>query len=225
MRKLAEDMGFRDCPVPVFEKIDLKDEIQFDKVITRLVEVGVITGEQAIETLESGLYPAADDMVGKQEEYKALRDKGLFKPLLGGSQESGDGRPKGAKAPQTTKKVGVIGTGKGSSDSIEETYSLKGIQKVYGEAIKLGERAEAMLKEKHKVKKLNKNQKDICFSIVKNVVAANTFEQWDAALAAFIKDENIVSDKDFANSVAELSHKMELDQYNAAIMLHSKTAI
>lgn len=220
MQKICEDMGFRDCPTPMFEKVDLKDEVQFAKVVTRLAEIGIITGDQAIETLESGLYPDVNEMEGKQEEYKKLRDKGLFNPLLGGAQNE-EGRPNGAKAPQKTKKVGVTGSGKAS---VEDLYSLKEIQAVYADASKLETVAEKLLKNKYGVKKLNEVQKDISFNIVKNIVASNKKEQWENALASFIESELVLEDHDFIKEVANISVDLEVDRYNAAILLHSKSS-
>ena len=115
MRNLAESMNFRTCPIPIFEKMDLKDEIQHAKVITRLAEIGLLTDKQAFNTMESGLLPDPDSMVSDQEEFKALRDKGLYQPLLGGQKDNAEGRPAGAKAPQTTKNVKPIGSGNSKS--------------------------------------------------------------------------------------------------------------
>lgn len=223
MQKICEDMGFRDCPTPMFEKIDLKDEVQFAKVVTRLAEIGVITGEQAIETLESGIYPDVNEMESKQEEYKKLRDKGLFNPLLGGTPSGENGRPDGAKAPQTTKNVGVIGSGKAkASVDHSDIYSLKGIQSIYTEASKLSNEAEKLLKKKYKVKKLDENQVSVAFNITKNVIASNEKEQWEAALASFITEEKIIENNKFIENVEKIASDLQLDKYNAAILFHSK---
>jgi len=220
MQKICDDMGFRDCPTPKFEQVDLKDEVQFAKVVTRLAEIGIITGEQAIETLESGLYPDVNEMEEKQGEYKKLRDKGLFNPLLGGAKQE-NGRPGGTKAPQTTKNVGVTGSGKAS---IDELYSLKEIQGVYAEASKLEQVAEGLLKKKYGVKKLNDAQKDVAFGIAKNIISSNVKNAWETALASFIQDEKMTEDAAFVERVAEVSTNLELDRYNAAILLHSKVS-
>jgi len=223
MQMICEDMGFRDCPIPLFEKVDLKDEVQFAKVVTRLAEIGVFTGEQTVETLESGLYPDVDEMNEKQEEYKKLRDKGLYNPLLGGTPAGENGRPGGSKAPQTTKKVGVIGKGKASVES-NDLYSLKEIQATYVEASKLEIEAEKLLKKKYGVKKLSDSQKDISFNIVKNIVASNNKDTWSEAVASFINEEKVIENKDFVQQVSDISVELEVDRYNAAIMLHSRVA-
>lgn len=222
MQKICEDMGFRDCPTPLFEKVDLKDEVQFAKVVTRLAEIGIITGDQAIETLESGLYPDVEEMNSKQEEYKKLRDKGLYNPLLGGTPVGENGRPNGAKAPQKTKNVGVTGSGKASIED-NEFYSLKNIQSIYAEASKLETEAEKLLKKKYGVKKLNDSQKEISFNIVKNIISANNKDDWNMAIASFINEEKVVEDKEFVEQVSNTSSDLEIDRYNAAIMLHSKS--
>lgn len=218
MQKIAQDMGFRDCPTPVFEKVDLKDEVQFAKVVTRLAEIGIFTADQAIETLESGLYPDVNELTERQENYKALRDKGLYNPLIGGSAKS-DGRPNGAKAPQTTKKVGVTGSGKAS-----ELYSMEDITKAYASSSKLNMFVEDTLKKKYKVKKLDEAQKDIAFNITKNIVSSNPSELWETAAASFINEGKAIEDKNTVDKIMEIAQELELDMYNAAILFHSKVS-
>ena len=41
----SKDLGFKNYPQPHFEDIDLKDDLQYSKVYTRLVELGVLTPE------------------------------------------------------------------------------------------------------------------------------------------------------------------------------------
>lgn len=221
MKVMAQNMGFRTCPVPVFEKIDLKDEIQFARVVTRLAEVGIFTAEQVLETLESGLYPDKNEMVKDQEEYKVLRDKGLYNPLLGGNNQSGNegGRPDGAKAPQTTKTVSPLGSGKAKE---ERKYSAKAIAETYGKFSELTRFSEKLIKEKHSVKKLNKEQKNIVEGIVKSVVAQNQFNKWEDCVAEFINNKNIICDDKVSNSILEIQAELDLpDAYSASAMYHS----
>lgn len=222
MKKIAENLGFRYCPTPVFEKINLKDEAQFARVVTRMAELGMLTPEQAFSTLESGLYPDVEDLVSSQETYKDQRAKGLWSPLLGGSNQSGsDGRPSGSGGtPKSSKNPGVKGKGVAA-----EQFSAKAIKNVYELASQLESETIEKLKSKHKVKKLNKTQSAIAESIAKTIIECNKVQDWQAALASFIDKQEIVKDDEFSSLVMDLSIEKELDQYNASIMLNSKEII
>ena len=64
-------------------KIDIKDEVQFHRVITRLLEIGVLTPEQGIESMKSG-YIQALRLPSAQEQYAGQREQGMYNPLVGG---------------------------------------------------------------------------------------------------------------------------------------------
>ncbi len=225
MQKVAESMGFRDCPEPVFEQIDLKDEIQFAKVVNQLLQLGVITPEQGIQTLTSGLYPDPEELAPAQTQYKTQRDKGLFYPLVGGSADpsgaaGATGRPTGSSgSPQTTKKVGPIGKGKAS----EETYDSAQIGSFYSRATELEDYTVRLLKKKHKIKKLTETQSTLATQITRNAVARTELDNWEGAVAAFINEGKIeFTDKELTNEIDRVSQLFEVEQFEAAAMVHSK---
>ncbi len=221
MQKVAESMGFRDCPEPVFEQIDLKDEIQFAKVVNQLLQLGVITPEQGIKTLTSGLYPDPEELVPAQIPYKEQRDKGMFLPLVGGSDPNAGatGRPGGSKAPQTTKRVGPIGKGKASDD----TYDSKLIGEFYSRATELENYTGKLLKKKHKVKKLNEVQLGLATQLARNVISRANLADWENAVGAFINDGKIeFTNKELTEEIDRVSQTFEVEQYEAAAMVHSQ---
>jgi hypothetical protein len=217
MKKIAENLGFRYCPKPVFEKINLKDETQFARVVTRMAELGILTPEQAFETLESGLYPDKEDLIGAQEKYSEERKKGLWTPLLGGSNQNADGRPQGSGGPKASNNVGAKGKGLAS-----EQYSAKKIASVFEMASNLENRVISELKKKHKVKKLNDEQLSVASQITKSIVEGNKIDRWDVALDGFINKGQIFEDKDFVVAAGDLAADKDIDLYQASVMLNSK---
>ena len=84
IKMVCKNMGFRTYPHAKFEEIDIKDEVQFQRVITRLLEIGIITPEQGIESMKTGLYPNSKMLDSAQESYIEQREKGHYNPLVGG---------------------------------------------------------------------------------------------------------------------------------------------
>lgn len=91
MKRIGEIMGFKgNIPKPYFEEIDLKDSEEFNRIITRLTEIGVLTATEALNAIETGRIPTKDESIEAQEEYKKLRDKGYYEPITGGPKTQMD---------------------------------------------------------------------------------------------------------------------------------------
>ena len=84
IKEVCRNMGLKSYPVAKFEEIDIKDEVQFHRVITRLLEIGILTPEQGIRSMQTGLYPNPRELSSAQEPYIEQREKGFYNPLVGG---------------------------------------------------------------------------------------------------------------------------------------------
>ena len=84
VKLVCQNLGFRKYPTIKFQEIDLKDEVQLQRVTTRLIELGILTPEQGIQTIKTGLYPETHELNDKQEAYIDERQKGYYTPLVGG---------------------------------------------------------------------------------------------------------------------------------------------
>ena len=107
VKLVCQNLGFRKYPILKFQEIDLKDEVQLQRVTTRLIELGILTPEQGIQTIKTGLYPETHELVDKQEAYIDERQKGYYTPLVGGQplmpdmEEEGDkGYPSNTNQPE-----------------------------------------------------------------------------------------------------------------------------
>lgn len=112
IRRISKDLGFKNFPIPHFEQIDLKDNVQYARIFNRLIELGVLTPEEGIKAIETGRLPEEEESKLAQEKFKQLKDQGYYQPLIGGAQQQA-GRPAGSTGiPQSTKNVKPIGTSK-----------------------------------------------------------------------------------------------------------------
>ncbi len=106
VKLVCQNLGFRKYPTIKFQEIDLKDEVQLQRVTTRLIELGILTPEQGIQTIKTGLYPETHELNDKQEAYIDERQKGYYTPLVGGQplmpdMEEGDkGQPSNTNQPE-----------------------------------------------------------------------------------------------------------------------------
>jgi hypothetical protein len=219
IRRISKDLGFKNYPTPHFEDIDLKDDIQYSRVYTRLVELGVLTPEEGLTAIDSGRLPSPEDSVLSQEKFRELKDQGLYQPVIGGAKIGEAGRPSGSSGiPQSTKNVKPIGQGKQSKASL---FNIEKIKDNFVLASKIQEKVEASLREKHQLRKLSKQQKDVAFEIVKIIAANEAPELWENSIAEYVKnpkDKNIQNVQEIQSIAAEHG----VDTYIASILYYSK---
>lgn len=180
MEAIAKELNLTEVPEPVFNEVDLKDEVEYMKLYTRMAEIGVLTPEELFESIETHALPIPENSVESQKAFKGMKDKGLYEPLIGGpKKEEAAGRPGGTKAPQKTKKVSPIGASKFSLQKISETIKA---------ADTLSEAVEEQYRKINSIKRLTNKQKDLCWNITESIVAAKVPEDWEKSIPDFIQN-------------------------------------
>lgn len=84
IRRIAKQMRFKSYPTAHFDEVSLKDDVLKERIYTRLLELGVLTPEEAFQAMETGRFPDPNEALESQEEMRKLRDKGYYEPLMGG---------------------------------------------------------------------------------------------------------------------------------------------
>ena len=222
IRRISKELGFKNYPVPNFEDIDLKDDIQYSRVYTRLVELGVLTPEEGVRAIETGRLPNSEESIEAQTKFKQLKDQGYYQPLIGGAKlPDSAGRPAGSSGtPQSTKNVSPIGQGK-QSKAAEDQFSLAKVKENLIAAQKLEEEVAAFLRKKHNIKKLSYEQKDIADQISKIIIANESPENWSSKIEEYINSP-VDKNKETIASVNSIAYDHQVDSYLASILFHSK---
>lgn len=227
INKVCEEMGFKNTPKAMFQKVELQDEIQQQKIFIRMAELGILTPEQLNNAIENGILPDGTESVEAQTEYKGQRDKGFYYPLVGGGNvpknailapkpagpggsSSGGGRPSGSKSPQSTKKVSPIGTG-------ADKFSTVKIMGLMNSFEKLKESSASALKEKFNVKELSPEQIDISNTIAKSIFINEDEDKWNESIATYLNAPKEI-DAEKASDMDEIAIKYDLDPEMCAIL-------
>jgi hypothetical protein len=223
IRRISKDLGFKNYPEPVFEDIDLKDDVQYSRIFNRLMELGILTPEEGLKAIETGRLPTNEESLESQQKYKDLRDQGFYQPLIGGgAQAGGAGRPSGSNGiPQSTKNVKPIGQGQQSKASIEEKYSVLKIKEYLSKAQKLEEEVGVKLREMHNIKKMSNQQKEIAEQISHIIIANENPENWNDKISDYISNP-VDSNDEAVKEVQEIAYNHQLDSYISSILRHSK---
>lgn len=225
LKRVCDAMGITEYPTPVFEKINLEDQNIANRVIVRLIELGILTPSEGFKVMETGLYPDEDTMKENQKKYKKDRDAGLYEPLVGGSKEAesgeGPGKPKGTKdTEKSAKKVGV--RTKASEEEVEEFFAVSNIVETFKEANKLVSYSESLFKKASKTKELNELQQEMATGLAKAVIANANLKDWKKTLNQCFKNQCPPSSSEITAQIDNIADKYEVESYLAAILHHSK---
>jgi hypothetical protein len=221
IKRIAKSVGFKNYPTPYFESIELKDSTNINKIYGRLMELGLLTPEQGFKALETGNLPDPSLIEEEQKEYKAARDKGLYTPLIGGKNAMDAGRPEGTGVPQTTKKISPIGTTKASVDISEPKYSLSKMKDNMLLAQELDRAVETKLKTDHKVKRLNKVQKEVVNGIATLIMVNEQPEKWQESIATYCESP-VDKNPDRVKKIQDIAATHQVDDYLASLLFASK---
>lgn len=239
IKLICRNMGFRKFPTAKFESIDIKDEVQLQRVATRLIELGVLTPEDGLRTIQTGVYPSNEDLEPNQERYVAQREKGLYNPLVGGIPSV---EPAGAEKERKLKEKISKDTAKtlsqqqsqqpaqpsapkqdnGRPSGATATYSRKNIQDTIYSIEKLRSSLAGALRKKIKKKRLSKEQANTVDQLVESVVEASEASDWDKVGLACVRDFNNIEALQPMDGVSEISAAHELASYPSALLYHSK---
>lgn len=216
MAKIAEEMGFDGpVPTPYFDAITLTDDINKMRVYTQMLQLGVLTPDQAMKAIDTGRLPNKEEMEEAQKEYIQQRETdNFYQPLIGGGQkQSENGRPPGTqKIPQTTKKIGQIGTG--------EKFDIEKIAKNIVIAGKLDNVIKKKLKSKFKLKELTPEQEALVPELKSLVIANHEPSEWLDKADTYC-DRPLDTNPERVNRVQDIALNHQVETWMAGILLAS----
>lgn len=188
MEKICKEIGYEGCDdIEIeWEDFSIKDDLEYKKLYTRLVELGVLTPDETFTAFRTHQLPLKEDSLQSQRDYKKYREEDLYEPLMGGKKATTDqgGRPSGTKAPQTTKKVSPIGASE--EESMQKHFSLSKIQENLNLVNGISLLIEAAYKQKHSISRLSKKHRAICWDITSSIVSNEEKGEWESKIPEYM---------------------------------------
>lgn len=91
IKRISQDLNFKNYPEAYFEDMnDMKDEVEWARIYTRLSEIGFLTPDENFQALENGRLPLNEESIENQREFKKLKDEGLYEQVPGGPSTQKD---------------------------------------------------------------------------------------------------------------------------------------
>jgi hypothetical protein len=225
VKMICQNLGFRKYPTVKFEQTDIKDEVQLQRVATRLMELGIITPEQGMHVLEKGTYPRPEEMSSSQEKYIEERKKGMYNPIVGGvpmvSPELGDSSKNTKPKQEVGRPIGTSDIPQESRSSKQELFSRKDLQQVIYSTEELRTQGYKEMRKKLKKNKLKKTESEMIDELCQSVILSSEQKQWNQKLQECIQSPEKIEDLGVFDKIQELSVEHNLDLYSSAILFHS----
>lgn len=229
---IAKNFGMRTYPTLRMKEVSASDQTQWQRVVTRLAELGILDGKTAIKTIENGELPdpEGEEFQAAQEEYIAQRKKGLWNPLSPVATHA-QPAPKidpnnlikqpaapSSGAPSSKKKSKVLTQSGRPRDSKASIQNLK--ESIYNTE-DLFRFTEEKLAEKYNIGSLSAEQKELAAQVSQKIVSAETPENWQTLAEECLNDESKLFNLQPLAEVQDLMVEHDLAEYDAALLYHS----
>lgn len=245
VKKVCQQMGFRDVPELEFEEVMIQDEAILNRLYVQMGQLGLLTDEEVNTAIKTGMLPTKEESVVHQEAYKAERSKGLYTPLAppaAGAGSGSGGRPDGSGGTPATRKVATpIGQRKAgvetmvSSDTLRDSKYRFGMTKIAENLVAMnGLRAEVekALGKKWKTKELGEEEKGVAASIAQSIVfnenGGADGKGWLKFISSYLKPDGIKElPSTIASELVEIRASFDrseapVDSWMAGILSRSK---
>lgn len=221
IKAICKNFGFKACPQAKFQTIDLKDTAQVQRVITRMMELGILPPEEGMQVIETGVFPSPEDLKKAQERYAEDRKNGLYNPLVGGVPTF-EGVEKeiapNAPAPRKANRTPNAGRPPGAKTNAS-LYSLKNVKSVVDDISNLY--SFSLSEARKTTKRLNKVQKEVLTDLCQQVVTSCDKKEWEGKVKACIEDNMKIMDLHVMSDINDIAEEHGLPHYAASLLYHS----
>lgn len=87
INRVVKAVGLRNPPKANFVELDTMDNAALQKLVTRMMELGILSPEQGLDVINTGVFPESDSLDEAQEKFRKQREEGKFVPIMSGIQE------------------------------------------------------------------------------------------------------------------------------------------
>ena len=222
MDKIFNSLGFKgSCPKARFEEVSIKDETQFNRVVTRMMELGILPPEEGLKVIETGIYPTSEELGAAQQRFVDERKKGYYNPIVGGVPVLPPPLDPNSNKTVTPKKVGPPNERGRPTGTKAAVFARNSIAAVMKQTESLYSVVEKSLKTKYSKKSLTADQKTLALNICESIVLGSESNKWNELGAKVVEDPTILDSLSILSSVQDMSAEYELDPYSAGLLYHS----
>ena len=211
MERVGRALGFRSIPTPKFVEMSLQDKAAVQRVVTRLIELGILHPEDGLIAIQKNVFPTAEKLRESQERYLEERKRGLYNPLVGGVPVM-----TGAES-NTPTKVPKQPRGRPA-----EASSLEGMKVFYKNVEELDTYIKKCLKKTFKKRVLAKEHNDLATSLSRDIIISSEMTEWIDTCKSCLEDFEKVKGLTLNPEINRICNEFQLDDLAAATLYHSR---
>lgn len=227
VNKVCEIMGLKRPPKVEFKKIDALNYENMQRLIARMVELGILTPNEGMEVIDRGIFPTSEELGLDQGKFVSERKKGYWSPLAMGSAIGQDSKEKASPSqnpsnPTVSAPTGGRPTGTGVEKQSEAHFAVDAIKNSVNMISKFQADAEKLYKQKLSIKKLSNDKKglisEICLAIMQGCEKAD----WENTLNQIIVNPSILTSLSVKEEILDIASLHDLSVEASTILYHSK---
>lgn len=86
IKRICLSLGMKNVPEAKFVKTDTLNNSDLQKLIVRMMELGILTPEEGLKVINTGVFPDGENIIASQEKFYEERKKGFYTPLVNSIQ-------------------------------------------------------------------------------------------------------------------------------------------
>ena len=86
IKRICLSLGMKNVPQAKFVKTDTLDDSDLQKLVIRMMELGILTPEEGLKVINTGLFPTGEDSLEEQRKFREAREEGYYTPLVNSIQ-------------------------------------------------------------------------------------------------------------------------------------------
>jgi|TARA_R110002110_G_scaffold36653_6_gene122027 hypothetical protein len=238
IKRICKAAGFQQYPTAKFK---VEDSGENKKLAIRMMELGVLTPEQGLKSIDLGELPSHEELDKAQEEFKEKRTQGHYMPLVNSLNiyqgEEGKAKPEstpvaaagGGSDPTKKKKKDGNGNGlapsggrpMGTSNASKGDFSRKSVVETVNRINLFELKALRDFAIEYGVDEVEASKKELVVRVCESIIGSTDEDKWEEALASVVKDFTLIQDMDLKQEILEIGCRHQLGDRSSAILYHS----
>lgn len=223
---VCETMGLKRPPQIEFKRTDALNYADMQRLIARMVELGILTPNEGMDVIDKGVFPKAEELGLDQSKFVSERKKGYWSPLaLGG----GVGEKKEEKtssqnpsSPTVSAPTGGRPTGTGVEKQSKAKFAVDSIRSTLEDVSKFQAQSECFYKEKLSLKNLNKEKKKVISEICLAIIQGCEKSEWKNKLEQIVVNPSVLTSLGVNDGILQISNDHNLSIEASSILFHSQ---
>lgn len=223
---VCETMGLKRPPQIEFKRTDALNYADMQRLIARMVELGILTPNEGMDVIDKGIFPTSEELGLDQSKFVSERKKGYWSPLAlgGGVEEKKEEKTssQNSSSPTVSAPTGGRPTGTGVEKQSKAKFAVDSIRSTLEDVSKFQAQSECFYKEKLSLKNLNKEKKKVISEICLAIIQGCEKSEWKNKLEQIVVNPSVLTSLGVNDGILQISNDHNLSIEASSILFHSQ---